>query len=108
MLALLHAPSGQIVKLPYATGKPPSIDLEFVYKFEFYKGMTKHGFSAWLEKLQAKIIAESMLSKDIFLKANPMFKGAEVFMIEFELVRIDEPTGYPKMDYAPERIKEMK
>ena len=99
MLALLHIPSGQLVKFSF-TGigvKPPVVDLEFIYKNEFYRGEIKYSFAIWLEKLQAKIIAEAMPSHAAFLKQNPMLKNSDVVHAEFSIVEIAEAVGYSNM-----------
>jgi hypothetical protein len=106
MLALLHIPSGQLVKLSFTgTGvKPPVVDLEFIYKNEFYRGDVKYSFSVWLEKLQAKIIADAMPSYDAFIKQNPMLKNADTVHAEFAIVEIDQATGYPNMSLENVKI----
>jgi hypothetical protein len=99
MLALLHIPSGQLVKLSFTTSnaKLPVVDLEFVYKNEFYRGDIKYSFAVWLEKLQAKIIADAMPSYEAFIKHNPMFKNADTVLAEFAIIQLDDTSGYPDM-----------
>lgn len=100
MLALLHVPTGNIIRFHYQIIKQPMVDLEFVWKFEFYRGVTQYPFKAWLEKAQAKIIADAMVNKEQFFRLNPFLKDTDVFMSEFEIVELtDLPKGSPLMDY---------
>lgn len=105
MLALLHIPSGSFIRFCHSTIKMPVTDLEFAYKFEFYRGLTKYPFKAWLEKTQAKIVANSVGNKESFYQANPFLKNVDVFLAEFEVVLVDESKGLPVFDLDISTIK---
>lgn len=99
MLALLHIPSGTLIRFHYSTLKDPIVDLEFAYKFEYYRKAMAYPFKSWLEKIQAKIVSESLVNMEQFYKLNPSLRGQDVFMSEFTVVEIKEQMkNQPEMD----------